>query len=121
MAAAAGGTNVVVWDFSGYWAATTEAVPAAGDTSTRMTYYFESSHYTPALGQRMLDRMFLQDTNEFGARIWAGNVETHLQAIQQQRERYAREHPSEVQWVQKISRQALAARKKNPAPDDDVE
>src|SRR5687767_8584389 len=80
--------KAVVWDFTGYWEPTTEEVPAAGDTTTRMKYYFESSHYTPAMGALMLDQMFGLATNEFGAKISKENVEAHLQRLREQRESY---------------------------------
>jgi hypothetical protein len=114
-------TNVLVWDFSGYSMPTTEAVPPVGDSTGRMKYYFESSHYTPAMGALMLDRMFLQSTNDFGARISVANVEEHLRRVREQRGAYARMHPEEIQWVQRIVKQALAARKKNQEPADDLE
>jgi len=116
-----GATNVVVWDFSGYWELTTEAVPPTGDTTTRMKFYFENSHYTPAMGALMLDRMFLGATNHFGAKITGQNIEAHLQLLREQRESFARTHADEIGWVTRISKQALAARKKAPAAGEEVE
>ena len=115
--------RVPVWDFSGYGPATTEEVPAAGDTTARMKYYFENSHYTPALGAVMLDRMLGQTPGEFGVLISPANIEAHLQKIREQRETYAGAHAAEVQWVQRTARQVLDARnqstgaaKANPDP-----
>jgi hypothetical protein len=102
-----------VWDFSGYSEFTTEEVPPPGDATARMKFYFENSHYTPALGALMLDRMLATATNDFGVKISPANIEDHLQLIRNQRENYASTHADEVQWVQRISKQALAARKKS--------
>jgi hypothetical protein len=113
--------RVAVWDFTGYWPPTSEEVPPAGDTSTRMKYYFENSHYTPAMGGLMLDRMFGDATNEFGAKISGANIEAHLERIRQQRESYVREHADDVQWVQRIARQVLAARKPTTATAEEIE
>lgn len=116
-----GATNVVVWDFTGYWKPTTEQVPPAGDTTTRMRFYFENSHYRPALGTLMLDRIFLGSTNAFGAKISAENIEAHLQRLRQEREAYARSHADDVEWVARISKQALAARKKTAQMTEEAE
>lgn len=113
--------RVVLWDFSGYWPPTMEEIPPAGDTTTRMKYYFENSHYTPAMGALMLDRMFTGATNDFGVRLTTASVESHLQSMREQRERYVRSHSNELQRVEAIMKLALAARKRQPAEADEAE
>jgi hypothetical protein len=44
-------------DFSGYNSMTTEPVPPSGDTTSRMKWYWESSHYRKELGDLVLDRL----------------------------------------------------------------
>lgn len=112
--------RVALWDFSGYAGPTTEEVPPPGDRTTRMKYYFENSHYTPALGALMMDRMFSGATNDFGVRLTAANIEAHTRRIREQREAYARTHAREIQWVEGIVRQVLAARKR-PAASEETE
>jgi hypothetical protein len=121
MVAEVGATNVVVWDLGGYWEPATESVPPPGDSTTRMKFYFENSHYTPAMGALMLDRIFLGSTHDFGAKISSANIEAHLRRLQDQREAYARTHGADVEWVQRISMQALASRKKSVVPAEDTE
>jgi hypothetical protein len=118
---ATGATNVIVWDFTGYAKPTTETVPPQGDTTTRMKFYFESSHYTPALGTLMLDRIYLGATNDLGVRISTSNIEPHLRRLRDQRDEFAREFEDKVQWVHRLSKQALAARKKTADPVDELE
>jgi hypothetical protein len=113
--------KAVLWDFTGYWEPTVEAVPAPGDTTTRMKFYFENSHYTPTMGALILDRMFFHATNNFGAIITIANIEEHLRLIREQREMYARAHADDEQWVQRISKQALTVRKKNADTGDEIE
>jgi hypothetical protein len=113
--------GVALWDFTGYWPPTSEEVPPAGDNRTRMKYYFENSHYTPIMGALMLDRMFGDATNEFGAKISASNVEAHLETIRQHRESYARTHAADLEWAQGVARQVLAARKPVTATDEEME
>jgi hypothetical protein len=113
--------EAVLWDFTGYWKPTAEEVPAPGDTTTRMKFYFENSHYTPAMGAFILDRMFLGATNDFGVILTTTNLEAHLGKIRSQREQWANSHGIDVQWVQRISTQALTTRKKNSAADEEIE
>jgi len=47
-----------LWDFSGYNSITSEPIPNAGDTSTQMKWYWESSHYKTEVGNFVLDRIF---------------------------------------------------------------
>jgi hypothetical protein len=113
--------RAALWDFSGYWSPTMEEVPPPGDTATRMKYYFENSHYTPAMGALMLDQMFGYGTMEFGARITASNIEAHLQHIRAQRAPYALSHAGEIRQVQEISRRALAGRRRTAAAPEEME
>jgi hypothetical protein len=76
-----------------------------------MKYYFEHSHYSPALGGLMLDRMFCGASGDFGERITALNVEPHLERVRRDREVYAAANSADVAWVREVGRRALAARK----------
>jgi len=86
-----------------------------------MKYYFENSHYTPVMGALMMDRMFSGATNDFGIRLTAANIEEHTMRIREQREPYVRSHASEIQWVESIVKQALAARRRPAAEAEEVE
>ena len=51
-------SDVVLWDFSGYNAYTTEAVPdRPRDLTLRTRWYLEFTHFKPALGERMIASM----------------------------------------------------------------
>ncbi len=116
------GARAALWDFSGYWVPTVEEVPPPGDTATRMQFYFENSHYTPAMGALMLDHMFGSAAAlEFGAKISQANIEAHLQRIRERRDVYARTHADEIQMVQRISKQALAGRRRTAAIAEEIE
>jgi hypothetical protein len=121
LVAEVGATNIVLWDFAGCWEPTMEPVPPAGDTTTRMKFYYENSHYTPAMGTLMLDRMFFGATNRFGATISTTNIEQHLQLLREQRELFARRYPDDVEWVARISQQARATMKKSAEPAGELE
>jgi len=72
-----------LWDFSGYNSYTTEEVPAIGDTR-EMQWYFEGFHYTQALGNLILDRIFRYSdmsrdiADDFGLRLTSENVDLHF-------------------------------------------
>ncbi len=113
--------RVVVWDFTGYWPATTESVPSSEDRTTRMKYYFENSHFTPALGALMLDRMFTGATHDFGERLTSGNLDAHTEKIRVQRETYARTQAREIEWVGSIARSVRAVRRRPPVEAAETE
>jgi hypothetical protein len=74
-----------------------------------MHYYVDSSHYTPATGNLVLDRMFDYHTpdrkvpNDFGVRITSANIEAHLASIRTEREQYLRTHPDEVSEIEALA------------------
>lgn len=102
--------RVPVWDFMDYAGPPAEEVPPLADETTRMTYYVENSHYTPALGALLLDRMFAGAPGEFGERITTANIETHLARIREHYTVYARTHAADIAWVHGISAKVLASR-----------
>lgn len=87
-------------DFSGYNEFTTEPVPEKG----LATYYLESSHFTQALGDKLLDRLFSDEApagpGAFGFRMSSAQMGAHLTAIRETRERYRRERAEELASLQ---------------------
>lgn len=51
-------------DFSVPHALTAEAIPAAGDRTTKLRYYWESGHFKSSLGDHMIEHLF--STGTFG-------------------------------------------------------
>ena len=105
-------TPFQVWDFSGYNSITEEDVPALGDMKKRMHYYYESSHYTPAAGDLVLDRIFNVRSltrivpKDFGVLLTSHNIDAHLASIRLARERYRQTHPKDVAEIEVIARDA---------------
>ncbi len=100
-----------LWDFTDYAGPPAEAVPPAGDTTSRMKYYYENSHCTPVLGAMMIDEVFGQPgTNQFGVKLTQANVQAHLARIVADRDAYVRTNAADIKWVEGII--ANAARKK---------
>lgn len=98
-----------LWDFSGYNSYTTETVPAAGDLRTKMRWYFESSHYTRALGDLLLDRIFEHDepgreiAADFGVRLDPSTIEAHLEQVRGDREAWRRAFPADAAELQELA------------------
>jgi hypothetical protein len=99
--------SVPLWDFTGFAGCVAEPVPLAGDTKTRMKWYLESSHFTPALGELVLARVLKPGGNstsvEFGTRLTVENVPEHLARLQAARQAYAAANPEEIRWVEQIA------------------
>jgi hypothetical protein len=91
-----------LWDFTGYSGPPIEAVPPAGDTTTRMKFYFENSHCTPVVGGYMLDAM-LGGTSVFGVELTRSNLDAHLARILTDRAEYARTNAADIEWVRRIA------------------
>jgi hypothetical protein len=106
------GHPFALWDFTGFDGPTAEPIPPLADRSHRMTWYYENSHFTPALGDAMIDRMFDSPqppgiTGSFGVNLAAANLPLHLADLRRQRETYVRQYPAELAFVLEST---------NPAP-----
>lgn len=116
-ARAAGKPPFPLWDFSGYNAYTTEPVPRESDPVQQMRWYRESSHYSRALGDRILDRVLGTGTGKpagdrsFGVRLTSTTVERHLERIRAERRAYLATYPDDVDEVREIAEQTRATRR----------
>jgi len=105
----ANATPFQVWDFSGYNSVTEEDVPSLKDINKRMHYYYDSSHYTPAAGDLVLDRIFNFKSperiipNDFGALLTSHNIDSHLNSIRVSREKYRQSHPEDVSEIEALA------------------
>jgi hypothetical protein len=97
-----------LWDFSGFHPLATESVPRIRDLQARMRWYFETSHYSRATGDVILNRIL--DPEDAAAsplpnvRIDASNVERHIHAMQSEADRYRIDYPAEVGNVAEMVR-----------------
>jgi len=105
------------WDFSGYNSITTEAVPIESDTTSRTRYSHESSHYTPAAGDLVLDRIFNYQSpdrtvpDDFGVLLTPQTIEAHLTHIRLERERYRQTHPQDVAEIEAMAREVAKTKR----------
>lgn len=110
--AARAGTDVVLWDFSGYGELNAEAVPARGDRATVPRWYWEAGHFKSALGDRMIGAMFAPAAQPglFGARLAPESIEPRIAALRAERERYLGERGGELADLRELLRQVAAAK-----------
>jgi hypothetical protein len=90
-----------LWDFSGYSKYTTERVPDFAD-ATPMQWYFEGFHYTQALGDLILDRMFDYSdasrviADNFGVRLRSEDLDLHFAKTRAAQRKYRVSHGVEL-------------------------
>jgi hypothetical protein len=91
-----------VWDFSGYNSITTEPIKDV------MTNYVDNSHYTPNIGNFVLNRILSSEPEQvpqdFGVLMTPENIDEHLAKIRRDREQWAKIQQNEVQLVEKLKR-----------------
>jgi len=98
-----------LWDFSGYNAITCEPVPPLGDVTTRMVWYWESSHYTKDLGDLVLDRMFSRSDafqrgpKDLGVVLTSKNIDAHQLRLREKQQEYQQSHPVDVVEVERLT------------------
>jgi hypothetical protein len=103
-----------LWDFWAYNAVTTEAFPALGDPRP-MRWHFESSHYTPATGELMLERMAGRGPRDFGTILDSSNIEAQIGAMRNARLQWRAGNPADVAEVEGIARRLMPPRSRGGA------
>lgn len=91
--------GIVLWDFSDYDTYSTETVRPDGRV---MHWFWESWHYTRALGDLVVGRMFDGSTAHFGAVLTTVNIESHLMQIRQRRQQYRMSHRADIDRVKAV-------------------
>jgi hypothetical protein len=96
-----------LWDFSGYNAISTEAVPRDGDMKSTMRWYSDSSHYTIELGNLLLDRMTGTTVkalpDDFGVLLTPATLENQLAAIRRGHAAYRDTHRDDEDEIAQVA------------------
>jgi hypothetical protein len=105
--------SVLLWDFSGYTGPRAESVPPNGDKTTRMKWYIDSSHFTPAFGHLVLEQALASSPRSgdapaqfLGVLLKSDSVGNDLNDIRRDRDSYAASHSEEVTWVTELAARA---------------
>ena len=93
------GMRVELWDFYGYDAYSTESVPK---NHQPLQWFMNPAHYTHALGDIMLSRMFVGGDNSFGVRLFPQNIESRLAEVRSARANYRKFQPADAARVREI-------------------
>jgi hypothetical protein len=103
-----GRTPFVLWDFSGFHDIAIEQVPQYGDLESRMRWYLDTSHYSRAAGNLILDRILRSADNNVSslprATLEAATVERHIDTLKDDAARYRTAHRSETDNVAEMVR-----------------
>ncbi len=103
--------TIALWDFSGYNRYSMEALPEQPDQA--MKWYIDSSHFSDALGKRMLDQMYTREDTGFGIQLTPSAVESHLVDIRYQQQAYRQLHQQQRDYFSEQARHFLEMREKN--------
>lgn len=100
-------TGIAIYDFADYSPISTEAISES--ERSPMRWFFESSHFRPALGEKVLARILINepDSELPGTRLISASLAQHLEDIRARRRLYARSNPSEIEWVGEVYRAAM--------------
>lgn len=109
MVAAAAQTEAVsVWDFSGVSSCTSEPLPAREDSTARMRWYRETSHFRRGLGDKVLDRIGGlgndRDCPDFGQRLKPETLADTLAAQRRSMADWIASHPEDVAQIDALAR-----------------
>jgi hypothetical protein len=83
--------NVALYDFIGLDERTTEPVPAPGDKTSKMTYYWEAGHFRSALGDALIETMVRGHTPNVSRQNLAATLKL-----------YELSHPADVARINKL-------------------
>jgi hypothetical protein len=79
---------ITAWDFLEFAPYTTERLPPPGDLVTKLRWFWEPAHFQRALGDVILQRVFLATPTDFGAPLTAVTVEARNQMVRGQQHAY---------------------------------
>ncbi len=103
------GSDFRLVDFETVDPITTETIPPAGDQQTLMHYFYDPAHFTMAMGDRILARLYGAGEAKWGAgeadwgiELNSHNLDAHLQKLRQDLRNWAASHPGEQGFVQDI-------------------
>ncbi|MEX2618069.1 MAG: hypothetical protein WD767_18430 [Alphaproteobacteria bacterium] len=97
--------RAAVWDFADYSEYAAEPFPLRDDRTAQMQWYWESGHFKAALGDLMLQRMYGNGPDGFGALLTSSNIDTVLSDIRQRKEAYREAFPQNFEMLRVLCQQ----------------
>lgn len=95
---------VEIWDFNGFHPLNAEELPPESDPGAQMHWWMDGTHALKSLGDVMLARIMdwpgLEDSAaDYGTRIDATTLDSHLDTIRAGYQQYRSTHPADWNWV----------------------
>ena len=100
-----------LWDFGGFHRYTTEPlIHADGTPASELAWFWEPSHYTVALGDRMMARICGEAGADpaFGVKLTTDQLDDHLARLAEGHDLWAGSHRAEVEIVRQITESGAA-------------
>lgn len=101
------GDGVRIFDFSGYEGPVAEPLAEPG---TEMSGYYEPTHYSPALGNRVIERLFADQAESapgaagFGVLLDQDTIDAHLASIAAARDGFAARFEGVIAEIESLAR-----------------
>ncbi|MEN9581090.1 MAG: hypothetical protein RJA70_4099 [Pseudomonadota bacterium] len=109
-----------LFDFAVFDSDTTEEAVPAKDDPRPMRNYWETSHYTAALGDQVLDRVLgaapAPAPGGFGTPLTTQSMDVHLAAIRAAEVRYRSSHPSDLARLEALAAETAGWRQAGTCP-----
>jgi hypothetical protein len=97
---AAGPGHVALWDFDGLSPYTTDRPPEHGDMADSGRWFWDSAHFSPALGALMIQRIETgEGPTDLGARLDSANLAENAQTFAVAQRAWVKAHPDDVERV----------------------
>ena len=103
LVATEGGSQAVLWDFSGYHQYAVERVPKRGDRTTAVRWYWEAGHFKSTLGHEVLQRMFGRDASDFGVILTPETIDEQLRSAHTAGDKYRTENAEALKDLQMLA------------------
>ena len=68
-----------------------------------MQHFWDPAHFTRALGDRILERLYQDGDSDWGTRLDSSTLASHLQQLRRDLRQWAQQNSSERQYVQQIA------------------
>jgi hypothetical protein len=95
--------GATIWDFSGYTPYTTEPVPAPGDHSHTLRWFYEPVHFQPTLGDLMIARIEgAPAPDNFGTILTPATLPAQIAAFHAAEAAWVSGHPRDVARISAV-------------------
>ncbi len=97
--------RLMLMDFSRITSFTSESFSSVEDKQNSVEWYFESSHYKPALGVKIVERLWGMESApvDFGVELNSETIEQEILQMRNELKRYKEDHPEVADELRKLA------------------